>query len=105
VTNLDHPPAEQLPLPVISAFTLLPLARYVHDKVLALEEQTHDASTRPQVSATCDPLLTTIAIDERNSNDALESLGRETADAIDKTLGRTDSTSPRITGARGRRAR
>ena len=105
VTNLDQPPAEQLPLPAISAFTLLPLARYVHDKVLALEEQTHDASTKPQVSAPCDPLLTTTAIDERNSDDALESLGRETTGAIDKTLGRTDSTSPRITGARGRRAR
>ena len=104
VTNLDQPPAEQLLLPVISAFTLLPLARYVHDKVLALEEQTHDASTKPQVSAPCDPLLTTTAIDERNSDDALESLGRETTGAIDKTLGRTDSTSPRITGARGRRA-
>jgi hypothetical protein len=105
VTNIDRPPAEQLPLPLISAFTLLPLARYLHDKVLALEEQTYDASTKPQVSAPCDPFLFTTTIDEPNSDDTLEGLGRETADAIDKTLGRTDSTSPRVIDTCGRRAR
>jgi hypothetical protein len=101
-TDLDQPPAERSPLPVISAFTLLPLARYVHDKVLSLEEQTHDPSTKPQVT---DPILTTTATDERNADDTLEGPGRETADAIDKTFGRTDSTSPTVTGTRGRRAR
>jgi hypothetical protein len=86
---------------LISAFTLLPLARYVHDIVLALEEQTHDASDDPQVPDHAPDPITT---NERNPDDTLEDFGRGAADTIDKTLGRIDSPSPEGAGARGRRA-
>jgi hypothetical protein len=83
---------------LISAATLLPLARYVRLKVLALEDHTNDTKTEPKCGG--DPgdlILATTTTDQYSSDNALECLGRESTGATDKTSGRSDSTSQEIT--------
>ena len=48
MTDIDQPQLKQSPQALISALTLLPLARYVRLKVLALEEPTNDTKTEPK---------------------------------------------------------
>jgi hypothetical protein len=105
VTDIDQPQLKQSPQALISAPTLLPLARYVRLKVLALEEPTNDTKTEPKRGDPGDLILDATTTNEYSPDNALERSGRGAADATDKTSGRTHSTSPEITGAHERKAR
>ncbi len=105
MTDIDQPQLKQSPQALISAPTLLPLARYVRLKVLALEEPTNDTKTEPKRGDPGDLILAATATDQYFPDNALEHLGREFADATDKTSGCTDSTGPEITDAYERKAR
>ena len=105
MTDIDQPQLKQSPQALISAPTLLPLARYVRLKVLALEEPTNDTKTEPKRGDQGDLILSATATDQFFPDNALERPGREFADATDKTSGCTDPTSPEITGAHERKAR
>jgi hypothetical protein len=105
VTDIDQPQLKQSPQALISAPTLLPLARYVRLKVLALEEPTNDTKTEPKRGDQGDLILGATTTDQYSPDNALERPGRESADATDKTSGRTDSTSPEIADAHERKAR
>jgi hypothetical protein len=82
---------------LISAATLLPLARYVRLKVLALEEHTNDTKTEPKYGDPGDLILATTTTDQYSPDNALECPGREAASATDKTTGCSDSASQEIT--------
>jgi hypothetical protein len=105
VTDIDQPQLKQSPQALISAPTLLPLARYVRLKVLALEEPTNDTKTEPKRGDPGDLILASTTTDQYSPDNALECHGRESTGATDKTSGCTDSTSPEITGAHERKAR
>jgi len=104
VTDIDQPPLKNSSPPLISAATLLPLARYVHLKVLALEEHTNDTKTEPKYSDPGDLILATTTTAYYPPDNALECPGRRCAGATDKTPGCSDSTSPEITDPLGRGA-
>jgi hypothetical protein len=88
---------KQSPQALISASTLLPLARYVRFKVLALEEHTHDTKTEPKSGDPGDIISATTTTHQYSPDNALECLGRGPAGATGKTSGSSDSTSPEIT--------
>jgi hypothetical protein len=85
------------PEPLISAATLLPLARYVRLKVFALEEHTNDTKTVPKYGDPGDLILAPTTTDQYSPVNALECFGRESSGATDKTPGCADSTSQEIT--------
>jgi hypothetical protein len=97
VTDIDQPQLEQSPQALISAPTLLPLARYVRFKVLALEEHTHDTKTESKSGDPGDLILATTTTNQYSPDNALECPGKGSAGATDKTSGSSDSTSPEIT--------
>jgi hypothetical protein len=97
VTDIDQPQLKQSPQSLISAATLLPLARYVRLKVLALEDHTNDTKTEPKYCDPGDLVLATTTTDQYSPDNALECPGRESAGATDKTSGCSDSTSQEIT--------
>ena len=97
MTDIDQPQSKQSPQALISAATLLPLARYVRLKVLALEENTNDTKTEPKDGDPGDLILATITTDYYSPDNDLECPGRESAGATDKTPGCSDSTSQEIT--------
>jgi hypothetical protein len=104
-TDIDQPPAEPPPLTLITASTLLPLARFVCAKVLALEEHSHDASDHLNCSRPCDHIQTTTRTDECAPHNNLGSVGREPETTAHQTPGHTDSPSPRIANDERRRPR
>jgi hypothetical protein len=85
VTDIDQPQSKQSPQPLISAATLLPLARYVRLKVLALEENTNDTKTEPKCGDPGDLILATTTTAYSTDND-LECPGRGSSGATDKHL-------------------
>ena len=97
VTDLDRPPVEFSPVALISAATLLPLARYIRDKALAKEEQSHDASSPVNISNTSDNSDSTTTIYECFPGNNLGGVRREPADTTDQMFGRTDSPASRPT--------
>jgi hypothetical protein len=82
---------------LISAATLLPLARYIRLKVLALEEHPNDTKTEPKCGDPGDLILATTTTNQYSPDNALECFGRGAAGATDKTSGCSDSTGQEIT--------
>jgi uncharacterized protein DUF5372 len=97
VTDIDRPPVESSTVLPISAATLLPLARYIRDKVLAREEQSYDASSPVNISNPSDHSDSTTTIDECFSGDNLGGVRREPTDPTNQIVGRTDSPASRPT--------
>jgi len=83
---------------------LLPLARYVRDKVLALEEHRHDASNDFDFSDQGNDTVT-ITTDKRSPGDTLADTGKEPAGTTDKASSGTDSPGQESAGALERRGR
>ena len=77
MTDIDQPQLKQSPQALILAPTLLPLARYVRLKVLALEEPTNDTKTEPKRGDPGDLILAATTTDQYSPDNALECPGRE----------------------------
>ena len=102
-TDLDRPPSANSQIVLTSAQTLLPLARYVHYKLLPTEDHIHGTSSDFNFSERGESTVTTTTIDERALGAVKTDAGCESASRVDKDSGGHDWSSSEFTRAGKRR--
>jgi hypothetical protein len=104
-TDLDQPLPANSQIALISAQTLLPLARYVHYKLLPMEDHIHGTSSEFNFGERGEISITTTTIDERALGDVKTDAGSESASRVDQDSSGHDWSSSEFTGTAKRRRR